>query len=140
MNYHKIQAALETRVKDIAGVPYVAYENVKYDPTTGVSHLRTRFIPISRTQKVLGINEDNGKPFWLDYQGIFQIVINVPESQGSKETNDLVNNICDTFETATDLEFEDVFVTIKKVERTRGINETPWFKTSVNIHWYSHSK
>lgn len=140
MNYDKIQAALETRVRDIPNVPYVAYDNVKYDPKTAIPFLRTRFIPISRTQKVLGINEDSGKPFWLDYQGIFQIIVNVNENTGSKEINRLVNNICDTFETATDLEFQGVYVTIKKVERARGINETPWFKTSVNIHWYSHSK
>lgn len=140
MNYDKIQAALETKVLQVPNIPDVAFENVKFDPKTGTPYVRLRFIPISRTQKVLGVEEDTGKPFWQDYQGLLQLVIYMPESEGTRATNNLVNSICDTFEATTDLEFEGIYVTIKKVERTRGFNETPWFITSVNIYWYSHSK
>lgn len=139
MNYDKILAALELRVSDVEGIPTIAYENVKFTPVTDVPFVRTRFIPISRTQKVVGVDQNN-KPFWLDYQGIFQLVIYMPESQGQRETNILVNNICDKFEAATDLEFNGVYVTIKKVERARGLNEAPWFKTPVSIYWQSFSK
>ena len=139
MNYDKILAALELRVQEVSGIPVVAYENVKFDPKTGTPFVRTRFIPISRTQKTVGVGADN-KPFWLDYKGIFQLVLYMPESEGQKATNDLVNAICDKFEAATDLEFDGVYVTINKVERARGINETPWFKTPVSVYWQSFSK
>lgn len=139
MSYANIQAALETKLSTVVNVPAIAFENTKFDPTTDVPYLKTRFLPTDRSQKVLGVGADK-KPIWQEYHGLFQIVINVPEGTGSKTTNDLVNNIINVYEAATDLSFNGVYVTVKKAERTRGYNETPWFKTSVNIYWYSHSK
>lgn len=139
MNYDKIQAALETKLATVVDIPDIAYENTKYDPTTGVPYVKTRFLPTDRSMKVLGVDDDN-KPFWQEYHGLFQLILNMPEGTGSKPTNDLVRNIMNVYETATDLSFNGVYVTVKKVERTRGYNETPWFKTSVNVYWYSHSK
>ena len=139
MNYDKIQAALETRLSSVVGIPELAYPNTKYDPKTDVPFVQVRFIPTSRTNKVLGVDATN-KPFWQEYHGIFNLVINMPEGTGTKETNTLVNAICDRYEATTDILFDGISVTIKKVESARGINETPWFKTPVNIYWYSQSK
>lgn len=139
MNYDKIQAALETRAATVTGIPHIVYDNVKYDPTTRVPYVQSRFIPTNRTNKVLGIGADN-KPHWQEYHGIYQLLINMPEGTGSKQTNDLVNNIVDAFDTTTDLEFAGVYVTIKKAERAKGVSEAPWYKTPVNIYWYSQTK
>lgn len=139
MNYDKIQAALEVKASAIVGIPKIVFDNMKYDPTTGTTYIQSRFIPTNRTMKVVGVDQTN-KPFWQEYHGIYQLLIHAPEGSGSRETNTLVNTICDVFEATTDLEFNGVYVTIKKVERARGINETPWYKTPVNIYWYSQTK
>ena len=139
MNYDNILAALETRVLSLTDVPDVAFENTKYIPKTGVSYLRARFIPMDRRPASCGIGADL-KPYMQHYYGVFQIVINCPESEGQSKTNKIVNEICDKFEAATDISNEDVYVTIKQVERMRGISEAPWYKTPVNIHWFSYTK
>lgn len=139
MNYDNILAALETRVLSLTDVPDIAFENVKYIPKTDVTYLRTRFMPMDRRPASCGIGPDL-KPYMQHYYGVFQIVINCPESKGQAETNKIVNEICDKFEAATDISHEDVYVTIKQVERMRGISEAPWYKTPVNIHWFSYTK
>ena len=55
MNYDKILAALEKRVLDLQGVPSVAWENVKFTPTTGQPYIQTRFMPIDRRSPFIGL-------------------------------------------------------------------------------------
>ena len=139
MSYDRIQAALETRMTQLVNSPKVVFENVKYEPTTNVPYLRTRFMPIDRRPASCGIGSDL-KPYMQYYYGLFQVVLNFPESQGSRATNIMVAELIDKFEAATDLSFDGVYVTIKQIERMRGINDGPWFKTPVNIYWHSYSK
>jgi len=134
MNYDKILAALESRLASIEGVPAIAYENVNYSPTVGTPFLRTRFVPIDRRTPFYG-QMPNGKPFMQRYVGLFQVVLNYPEGQGQKPTNTMANLICDRFEATTDIQFQDIAITINRTERMRGFPESPWFKTPVNIHW-----
>ena len=72
MNYDKILAALEKRVLDLQGVPDIAWENVKYTPTTGTPYIQTRFMPIDRRSPFIGLDTD-GKHFNQRYVGIFQL-------------------------------------------------------------------
>lgn len=137
--YDKIQAALETRVQTLVNVPDVAYENTKYIPTTDRPYIQTRFMPIDRRIVSVGIGPDL-KPYYQKYEGVFQLLLNYPESKGTRPTNDMVSEIIDKFEAATDIGFDGVYLTIKQVERMRGVNESPWYKTPVNIHWYTYAK
>ena len=139
MNYDKILAALEKRVLDLQNVPSIAWENVKYTPTTGTPYIQTRFMPIDRRSPFIGLDTD-GKHFSQRYVGIFQLNLYYPESRGQKPTNTIVNEICDKFDAGTDLSHDGVYVTISQTERMRGINESPWFITPVNVHWYSYAK
>lgn len=137
MSYEKALAALEGRVKTLVNVPDVAYENTVYVPTTGRAYIRTRFMPFDRRPASCGVGND-GKPFLQKYQGVFQLLLNYPESRGQGPTNKMVTEICDKFEAATDINFQDMYLTIKQVERMRGVDESGWFKTPVNIHWFSY--
>ena len=121
MNYDKILAALEVRVQSLQNLPDVVYENVRYVPTTGRAYIRTRFMPIDRRMTSLGVDV-NGKPYHQKYKGVFQLLLNYPESQGQGPTNAMVNEICDKFEAATDISFDDVYLTIKQVERMRDVS------------------
>lgn len=139
MNYDKILAALETTLMTVEGIPDVAFENVHYSPTTGTPFIRTRFIPIARRNVFLGQQPD-GKPYDQRYVGLFQLVLNYPESKGQKDTNQMISKIAEKFDATKDIYFEDVAVTIRYVERVRGIPDGPWFKTPVNINWHSYTK
>ena len=139
MNYDKILAALEKRVLDLQGVPSVAWENVKFTPTTGQPYIQTRFRPSGRRSAFVGVGTV-GKHLSQRYVGIFQLKLYYPESRGQKPTNTIVNEICDKFDAGTDLSHDGVYVTISQTERMRGINESPWFITPVNVHWYSYAK
>lgn len=139
MNYDKILAALETRLTTIPDLPQVAFENIKYDPVVGTPFIRTKFMPMDRRPRSMGLDVDN-KPFFQRYVGIFQLLLHYPDSQGPGPTNRMVNQLCDTFDATTDLAFDDVYVTITQTERMRGINEGPWYKTPVHVRWYSYTK
>ena len=139
MNYDKILAALETTLTTVENVPDIAFETVDYDPSVGTPYIKTLFLPADRRPRSLGIDIDN-KPFFQRYEGIFQLLLHYPSDKGQHATNTMVNAIIDKFEATTDLEFGGVYVTIKQVERMKGMTESPWFKTPVNIHWYSYSK
>ena len=137
MSYDKALAALENRVKELEDLPQVAFENSIFVPKTNTPYIRTRFMPFDRRPASCGVG-NNGKPFLQKYQGIFQLLLNYPESKGQGPTNRMVNEICDKFEAATDISFQGMYLTIKQVERMRGISDAPWFKTPVNIHWFSY--
>lgn len=139
MNYDKIQAALEVRTQALSGNHEIVYEDYKYVPKTNTPFIRTRFMPIDRRPASCGVGADL-KPYMQKYEGVFQLLLNMPEGRGTRETNNLVNEICDKFEAATDISFGGVYLTIKQVERMRGISDTPWYKTPVNVHWYSYAK
>ena len=132
MNYDKILAALEKRVLDLQGVPAIAWENVKFTPTTGTPYIQTRFMPIDRRSPFVGLDAD-GKPFNQRYVGIFQLNLYYPESRGQKPTNTIVNEICDKFDAGTDLSHDGVYVTISQTERMRGINESPVSYTHLTL-------
>lgn len=146
MTYDKILAALETRTLAVPNIPYVAFEGTNYDPTTGTPYIRTRFMPIDRRPRSIGLVD--GKPYLQRYRGIFQLLLNYPDGEGQGPTNQMANALCDAFDAATNISFEtstdagiyETYVTILQTERMRGIKDGPWFKTPVNVNWYSYSK
>lgn len=138
MSYDEIQGALEVRASTLEDID-VVFENVGYEPTTGKPYLRTRFMPIDRRMAHVGVMED-GRPAYQKYEGVFQLLLHLPSSEGRKPTNDMVAQVIDRFEAATDLNLNNVYLTIKQVERMRGINDGGWYKTPVNVSWYSYAK
>lgn len=139
--YDKIQAGLDVTLNSASlGVP-IAWENVKYSPVTGTSFVRTRFMPIDRRQVSLGLDPVTSKPYQQKYQGIYQVIVNTPEDSGINPTNTIVKKIIDAFEAATDLSPQSgVYVRIFQTEKMRAYQESPWYKTPVNIHWYSYTQ
>lgn len=136
--YHKIQAALEIRAKQLVNAPFITFDNTKYEPVVGTPYIKSHFMPMTRQVRSLGLN-NQGKPHQQRYEGVYQLLLNYPESQGSGPTNAMVSEILDKFEATTDLVFQDVRVTIESTERRRGVDEGPWFKTPVQISWYTYA-
>lgn len=131
--YKGIRAALESQLTNIASVPDIAYENVAYDPKTGVSYIEVKFIPVNKRPAVRGLNPQQR------YDGVFAINCYVPEGFGPAAADTLANNVMDAFEATTKLTHSDVTVSIDYAERQQGILDAPWYFVPVNIGWYAYN-
>tara|TARA_R110000737_G_scaffold204632_1_gene223414 strand:- start:298 stop:705 length:408 start_codon:yes stop_codon:yes gene_type:complete len=127
-----IRAALETHLVGIAGLPDIAFENVKYDPTTGVSYIKTQMIPTRNKPAVRGTNPQ------LRYDGIFSVTVFIEEGNGVGEAYATVKLIKDAFAATTTVTLGSLNVSIDYAETQRGLNDSPWYFIPVNIGWYTY--
>jgi hypothetical protein len=136
--YDDIRAALETRLATTPSIPTIFYENGYHKPVTGTPHIVPRFIPTSRYPAVRGLSPQHR------YQGVFQLMLKFPERQGPGPSQELVNTLITRFDSTTDLSFtnsdpQTIYVTIDYSEQMGAYNETPWYITPLNIHWYCYN-
>ena len=138
--YNDIRAAFETKLNTEASLTGFekAFENVSYDPTTGVSFIKVVFVPTSRRSAVRGLNPQQR------YQGVFRVFCYAPEGNGPSIADDMANKVMIAFNAATDISFTDVDnntinVSIDYSERDSGFVDTPWYYTVVNIGWYVYA-
>lgn len=131
-----IRAALESKLAlTINGSYDIAFENVSYSPTTGVSFLKTNFVPVARNPAVRGLN-----PRQL-YTGIFTVSVFAAEGVGPGVANAIAKTVSEAFEATTTVSYtntddETIEVSILSAERRQGFVDTPWYYTPVVINWY----
>jgi hypothetical protein len=130
----KIRAALETHLSTISGLPYIAYENVPYEPTTGQSFIRVAYMPTLRRPAVRGLNPQ------LEYRGLLALNVYAPEGSGPAVCEDIVEKLLEGFGATTDITYndgsDDYAVCIDYAERSIGITDAPWYLIPVNIGWF----
>lgn len=131
--YDDIRAALEVHLANTPGIPQIAWENVKFEPTTGTPYVKTRLLHTSRRPAVRGLNPQ------MRYQGTFQVFVCYPEGSGPSDVQNMANTIIDRFNTGDDLTSNGVAVTIEWSGIVGSYNDGPWFITPVNVHWFSYN-
>lgn len=131
--YDDIRAALETHLADTIGVPDIAWENVEFSPTTGTPYIKSKVINTARRPAVRGLNPQ------YRYQGVFQLLLCYPEGVGPSASQTMANTLIDRFPTGSDLTSNGTAVTIEYSEQMGSYSDSPWFKTPVNIHWFSYN-
>ena len=131
--YDNIRAALETTLNSVDGIPSVAWENVQFNPTTGQSYIKPRFLPTRREPAVRGTNPQ------MYYQGVFRIDCFVPEGEGPAAGDDLADSIIEAFEATTDVSYSGTTVSIRYAEREMAEVDGPFYVIPVNIGWYIYS-
>jgi hypothetical protein len=133
----KIRAALETHLSTISGLPYIAYENVPYEPTTGQSFIRVAYMPTLRRPAVRGLNPQ------LEYRGLLALNVYAPEGSGPAVCEDIVEKLLEGFGATTDITYndgsDDYAVCIDYAERSIGITDAPWYLIPVNIGWFIYN-
>jgi hypothetical protein len=135
--YDDIRSALEVALASIPDLPPIAWENRNFSPTTGTGYIQVRQLPTARRPAVRGLNPP------MRYQGVFQLLVKVPENKGPSQGEDIVETLLGTFLATTDLSFtntdtETVYVTIDYAEQVGAFNDSPWYTLPVNIGWYSY--
>lgn len=139
--YDKIQACLDISLNLAFPNTPIAWENTSFNTPEKSLWLRPRFMPIDRRPSAMGQVPNTNVPVLQRYNGIYQVIIATPEDSGIKEANDAFNTLLSRFEATSDLgPVSNIYVTIKQIEKMRAYSESPWYKTPVNIHWYTYIK
>ena len=134
MNYEKIRAALETHLNTSSfSLPDIAWENVDYKPSTGTEFIKVQFLPTSRRPAVKGTNPRHR------LQGIFRLLCHFPENQGPGNTQDLVENLIDRFDSTTDIILDGTTVRIEYTQQESSYSSSPWYITPVTVAWFSYT-
>lgn len=133
--HNEIRAALETHISTTADLPTIAYENVVFEPTTGTSFIRVKYLPTVTRPAVRGLNPQ------LRYQGVFAVTVFTPEGNGPSTADDYVNKVINAFQATTDISFtnaqsQTIKVSIDYAERQQGLIDSPWYYVPINIGWY----
>lgn len=129
----EIRSILETQLANIVDPVDIAYENVSYAPTTGVSYIEVTYLPTSRRPAVRGLNPTQR------YEGVFALQCYAPEGKGPAEAETIAENVMDAFEATTSLTLNNVTVSIDYAEVKQGFLDSPWFMVPVNIGWYAYN-
>ena len=131
--YDNIRSALEVSLSAVAGVPQIAWENVKYVPTTGTPYLKPVLVPTLREPSVRGLNPQ------MLYRGFYTITCYVPQGNGPSVVDDLADSIIDAFEATTDITDGTTIVSIRYAERGLGVEDGAFYAVPVTIGWYHYS-
>lgn len=129
----EIRSILETQLAAVNDVPQIAYENVPYSPTTGISYIEVNFVPTSRRPAVRGLNPQQR------YEGIFIINCYAPEGKGPAAAETIAENVMTAFEATTSLTTNNITVSVDYSEVRQGYLDSPWFVVPVSIGWYAYN-
>ena len=133
--YGEIRASLESHVGNVPGIPgpaHRAWQNVRFEPTTGITWVRVTFQPTRRRPQDVTANGLQRN------DGLFLIDVFTPEGNGPSSAETLVDSIVNTFEAGTILQSNGVTTFIEYAEVNRAPNQdSPWFQVSVTVKWKS---
>ena len=132
--YTDIRQALESRIASVTGIQASsqrAWENVRFEPTTGTPWVRMTLLPGESRPAIRGAN-----PI-LEYIGLFQVDVFQPEGSGPNAADVLADNIRNSFAPGTDITVGSTTTRIRWSERAAAELDTPWYRLSVTISWYS---
>jgi hypothetical protein len=130
-----IRIALETQLLTVTGLPASAqraWENVRFEPTTGTTWVQATVLPAESRPAVMG-----GDPQQL-YTGLFQVDIFTPEGEGPAEAETLADNVRLAFAVDDVFTSGSVNVRFRYSERIPAPHSPPWYRARVNVAWYTY--
>ena len=133
-DFSNIRAALEQQLTTVVGIPGAtqrAWENVKFTPTTGAPWVRMTLQPGESRAAIRG-----DAPV-LEFIGMFQVDIFLPEGTGPNAADTLADAVRAKFGPGLDLTFNSVTTRISYSERGVGDLDPPWYKVPIFIAWFS---
>ena len=131
-NIDIIRIALETRLGTLSGLPDVAYQNTKYEPTRGTPYIRPTLM-VGTGGLPVNVGQDSS----LLWTGIYQIDIFRPKGEGTGDGYDLATNIQTHFKNATILTESGQQVRIRHSQVRTGKEDGDWYKIPVDVTWYA---
>ena len=133
MSYEKIEAALETHLLAISGIPDVSFENGTYEPTVGTNYIEAVFIPTVREPAT------RGQSFQTYYQGVFRLECNVSTETGRGAATQVTSDLIAAFEANTDITFDGLTITTRYVDKEAGTKDGAFYRVPINVGWYVYT-
>lgn len=127
-----IRATLDDRLLTTPDLPEIAFQNVPYSHNPGISYIKVDYIPTSRRLATLGDTPQQR------YQGIYRLLVCVPEKEGPGVGLNYVDYLLDRFPAAQDLSYNGQTVTIEYSEAGTGFLDSPFYCFPVTIAWYTY--
>lgn len=124
-----IRAAFVTKLQTFTGLPSVAWENVPFTPTAGVTYIQPFLLPGEPFQAEIGTNGINR------HSGVYQISVFYPAGQGVAALNTLTADLCDHFKRGTSLTYSGVTVTVQKAYQSPMQQETDRVHIPITIQF-----
>jgi hypothetical protein len=128
-----IRACLDTHLSGTSGIPTIARQNVPFEPTTGTSYVKADMIPTSRRAAVRGLNPQQR------YDGLYSLLICTPEGLGPGAGYDIADLLLARFNTATDISFNGLTISVDYSEVRTSFLDSPYYCTPVTIAWYVYN-
>ncbi|MEN6621490.1 MAG: phage tail terminator-like protein [Smithella sp.] len=136
MSFVLIRQALETKLATLPNLPYVAYENTQYVPTTGTAFIRFTLVPNQNRAAAIGVNAPTNN-FGLLFLDVF-----TPANTGSYSGDQIADDLINLFQAGTYLTVSDsdttLQVRIRFSERAQTIFEPDWNQVPVQVSWYTY--
>lgn len=129
--FKDLQAALETRLSTLSGLPEVAWANTAFKPTEDTAFFRPFIVPASGeslTQNRLQLNT-----------GLFIIDTFVPSEKGTAALNTLVDAVYDHFMAVNTVTSGTTEVELVGINRMLAERDEAWFKGGVEIQYMVYS-
>ena len=124
-----IRAAFVTKLQTFTGLPSVAWENVPFTPTAGVTYIAPFLLPGEPFQAEIGTAGINR------HSGVYQISIFAPAGGGMAAINTLAGSLCDHFKRGTALSYGGVTVTVQKAYQSPMQQETDRVHIPITIQF-----
>jgi len=110
-NMNDIRAALEQAVTNVSGFPSDrAWENVRFEPTTGTPWARM----------------------------VLNVALFYPEATGPAAADAMADAVRDAFTVSTVANEGSVSVRFDYSERGQGVPDSPWYQVPVRVRWYTY--
>lgn len=129
--FTNIQAALDTKLSTLSGLPAVCWPNTKYSPTENTTFLRPTLL--SNTSELATLNS------YHLHKGIYQIDIFVALEKGPAAMLTLQDSIKAHFENGRRLTAGSDIIYIQAISPGQGIRENAWFMGHVDINYICYS-
>lgn len=130
MSAAAIRQALETALNGMSPSLPTAWENVPFEPTTGIAW---------QAAFVLGANprplEMSGK--WHEEPGVFQINLHYPPNTGPAAAETRAELIRSTFKHGTEFTASGVTVMVSNTPAITRLDDDEWFSLAVRVPFYA---
>lgn len=131
--YNTIRGALDSKLASVSGLPDVAYANIPYQEDPNTPFIRANLTPVSRRPEVIGYNPSQ------KYQGLYSIVICVPENQGAGTAYTYADTIVNAFDATTDISFGGEVVSVDYSEVGTPYYDSPFYLVPVTVGWHTYN-
>lgn len=128
-----IRKVLENKLVNVVGMPDVVHENFRYDPNEQTPHVRATLIPVSRRPVTRGSSPR------IRMQGLFSLLVCIPEGQGSGSAQNYVDLILGSFAPHVHESYDGSIVSIDYSESSGGYFDSPFYCIPVSIGWHTYN-